>query len=90
MIVIDILVFWLIYFLSFMIGYFIESNVSPFGLFDVYPWKCRKCLTTWLMVGGYGCGALLLNSWVFFLGGVILAISQAICFIITDKEKGIR
>lgn len=85
-----VILFFVIYIVCFIAAHAItEGFVRPFGLFDVYPWKCRKCLTTWSMAVSYGVGGLILGSWVFFLGGLLLTTAQAICFIITDKEKGL-
>ena len=89
--VLDIIVFWSIYIISFILGYAVsESLVRPFGMFDVYPFCCRKCLTTWLMIASYVSIGICLGKWVLMLCGVILAAAQALCFIITDKEKGLQ
>ena len=88
--IVEIITFWAIYFVCFFLAYYVaDFCVMPFGVFDVYPWKCRKCLTTWSLVASYGSVALMFQSWIFFLCGVILTAGQAVCFIITDKEKGL-
>lgn len=87
--VIKIVLFFVVYVVAFFIGWWIpEKMVSPWGLFDVYPWKCRKCLTTWMMVALY-IGIGLMVNWWFIIFGLIISGAQAYCFIYTDKEKGL-
>lgn len=88
--IVEVIGFWLVFFVGFLIGYFVsERFVRPLGLFDMKPFNCRKCMTTQTLLVLYGSTAICLNSWIFFLCGVILTAALAVCFIITDKEKGL-
>lgn len=88
--IVTIIAFWGIFIIGFFIGYVVsEQLVSPFGLFDLKPFNCRKCCTTQTLLALYGSVAICLESWVFFLSGVILTAALALCFIITEKEKGL-
>lgn len=83
--------FFFIYWGAMVFGYYVsEFCVKPFGLFDVYPWVCRKCATTQTMIALYIAGAIILSSWWFFLCGMGIALAQAECFIITEKKKGLQ
>lgn len=82
--------FWFIYWISMVAGFYIsEFKVTPFGFFDVYPYKCRRCLSTQMMLALYASASIIISSWWFMGFGVVIAAAQAICFIITDKEKGL-
>lgn len=88
--ILTIIVFWVTLFVGFGIGYLVpEKLVVPFGLFDVYPWKCRKCMTHWTLTALYASVAIIIGSWVFFVVGEIVTIAQSYCFHYTDKERGL-
>lgn len=89
--IVEILVFITIYCIGFIFGYFIsEKWTRPFGFFDTYPWMCRKCCTFWIMVFLYTFATLIMNNWWLFGFGMVISIAQAICFIISEREKGLR
>lgn len=85
-----ILIFWAIFIVGFSVAYVVSEHlVIPFGLFDVYPWKCRKCMTTWTLIALYASVALAMSNWILFICGVLITAAQTLCIIITDKEKGL-
>lgn len=88
--IITIIAFWVILFIGLAIGYIVsEKLVVTFGLFDVYPWKCRRCMTHWTLTALYASVAIIIGSWIFFVLGEIVTIAQTYCFYYTDKERGL-
>lgn len=84
-----LLIFFGIYAVSFVLGYLISDKLTrPFGLFDVYPFKCRKCCTTWLMVALYAVWMMMdWNLYVFGASILIIAMNIA-AFIYDERERG--
>lgn len=88
---VTVLLFWAIYLIAFVLGYLISEklNNKPFGMFSVYPFRCRRCCTTQLMAVLYISTAVVLDSWVFGGLGLLVTIGQGIEFIYGDKQDGL-
>lgn len=83
--------FWATYFIVTYLSYFIsEKLVKPFGFFDIKPFNCRKCLTTWALGISYLCISIIYFNWLFLLGGILVTIGTTIAIIYTEKEKQIN
>lgn len=88
MAILEIITLASLYIFSMVTGYYItEYLVKPFNFFDVYPYKCIKCLQFWLTLLTTASVGYASESWLIGIGGAILAIGQAIARIITDKER---
>lgn len=91
MVLLEIITLASLYIFSMVTGYYItEYLVKPFNFWDVYPYKCIKCLQFWLTLIttasiGYASGSLLI-----MIGGATLAVGQAIARIITDKNRIVK
>lgn len=85
---IDIIIFWIIYFAALTIGYIIpEKLVKPFGFFDIIPFNCRKCLTSWTLALSYISWEIYDFKWGFTIAASIITIMTIAALIITDKIK---
>lgn len=83
-----IIVFWSIFILGWVIGWIVpEKLVKPFGIFDVYPFKCRKCLTTWMLAAMYITVTILYFNWWFLVLSVIITTLSAIALWYTDINR---
>ena len=88
--IIEVIAFLAVYAISFTLGYLTsEKWCKPNGIYDVYPWMCRKCATSQLMVVLYTCVALIFGSLWFFILGALVTVATALEFMLTEKEKGI-
>lgn len=80
--------FWMVYFVMTIAAWHITNNLNqPFGYWDRYPFKCKRCLTTWSLLLGYGSVALILGSWTFFFCGVLLTFMETVAVIYTEHER---
>lgn len=84
--------FWTMYFIIMAAVYKLHDvwTPEPFSMFDKYPWKCCKCLTTWSLVGSYISVAYMLHSPAFGFWGCLLAAGTGLAWHITDKERFIN
>lgn len=84
-----LLIFFGVYFAAFVMGYLIADKwVRPFGLFDVYPWKCRKCCTTWMMVGAYF--FVFIMGWLplkFIFCAILITGMNVVAFIYDERKR---
>lgn len=84
-----IILFWFIY-LTVVYGcwWVLEKHYpKPFSCFDFKPFKCRKCLTTWALIGIYISVGVLLNNYVFMTAGIILSILTGVALYVDENER---
>lgn len=65
-----------------------KDNVPDF--LDYKPFKCRLCLTFWLLVGIYIAVGISYNLWIVVIVGIILAILNAAAMWYNQKNKTIK
>ena len=84
-----IIAFFAIWIVGLVIGWYIseKKHPKPFSLLDFYPFMCRKCLTTWLMLIMYVVGAILLSDWIFGLLGGIMTAMTGFALWYTEEER---
>lgn len=86
--IIIVLLFWLTYALGLVIGWYIpEKLVKPWGLFDMKPFDCRKCMTFWSLLLSYISFTVLLHNIYFLSCGILITIATTYCLIYTEREK---
>lgn len=88
--IIIVLLFWLTYALGLVIGWYIpEKLVKPWGLFDMKPFDCRKCMTFWSLTLMYmSWYFILFNIW-FTMFGLVLTFMTIAAIMYTEWERGI-
>lgn len=77
----------------FIVNYFTwrfteKDNVPEF--LDYKPFKCRLCLTFWLLVGIYIAFGISFKLWVVLIAGIILAGLNAIAMKVHQKNNTVR
>lgn len=84
-----IFLFWLIFITIFYgVWYILEKYYpKPFSCFDLKPFNCRKCLTTWSMLGTYISVGLMLNNYVFMVHGIVISILSGLALYIDEKNR---
>ena len=84
-----IITFFAVWIAGVVIGWYIpdKKHPKPFSLLDFYPFICRKCLTTWLLLILYAVGALLLSDWIFGVLGAIMTAMTGFALWYTDNER---
>lgn len=89
MTIVYIILFFAIYLITLWGTYFFTEHFypKPFGLFDFYPFICRKCLTTWSMAIAYISVAIIIQSLTFGILGVILSAFNGYAMHVTEKER---
>ena len=85
----EIITFFAIWIAGVVIGWYIpdKHHPKPFSLFDFYPFICRKCLTTWLLLIFYVVGTILLSDWIFGVLGAIMTAMTGFALWYTDNER---
>lgn len=84
-------VFWAMYFTILAVVWYIKEKLmwSPaaYGVLDFYPFICKKCLTTWTIIGAYITIGIILNNPLFAVFGTLLGIGTGIGMHETEKER---
>ena len=72
--------FWAIFFAVLAVNYFVfekwDLYPKPEGILDQPPFNCRRCCTTWSMLGTYLSVAVLIGSFWFGFCGVLLTLGE--------------
>lgn len=85
---IKLLLFYFIWYLGILIGYIVPTlKFKPFGMFDFYPFICRKCMTTWTLLVLYGTASYILDSPSFFIVGAIASAATGAGLYYTERER---
>ena len=83
-----VVLFWIIYFVITFAAYYIsEKMIKPFNYFDIKPFNCRICLTTWGLLISYISFSFIYFNWFFLIGGILLTLMTTIALWYTQKEK---
>lgn len=84
-----IFTFFAVWIAGVAIGWYIpdKKHPQPYSLLDFYPFICRKCLTTWLLLIFYVVGAILLSDWIFGVLGAIMTAMTGFALWYTDRER---
>lgn len=84
-----IFTFFVVWIAGLVIGWYIpdKKHPKPFSLLDFYPFICRKCLTTWLLLILYVISAILLSDWIFGVLGVIMTAMTGFALWYTERER---
>ena len=59
-------------------------------MIDYRPWNCKLCLTFWSLIAIYLTVGLILQAYITMIGGIILAILNAIAMYINQRNKTIK
>ena len=89
MLIFKIFTFFAVWIAGVVIGWYIpeKKHPKPFSLLDFYPFICRKCLTTWLLLIMYAVGTILLSDCTFGMLGAIMTAMTGFALWYTDKER---
>ena len=89
MLVYKIITFFVIWIAGLVIGWYIpeKNHPKPFSLLDFYPFICRKCLTTWLLLISYIVVAIMLQDWIFGMLGAIMTAMTGFALWYTERER---
>lgn len=89
LLIMKIFVFFVVWIAGLVIGWYIPDKYQPkpFSLLDFYPFICRKCLTTWLLLILYVVIAIILSDWIFGVLGVIMTAMTGFALWYTDEER---
>ena len=84
-----IFTFFAVWIIGLVVGWYIpdKKHPKPFSLLDFYPFICRKCLTSWLLLILYEVVALLLSDWIFCVLGVIMTAMTGFALWYTERER---
>lgn len=74
---------------SYTTWYVTERQLVPEFL-DYKPFQCRTCLTFWSLVAIYVGMGIIFHLWIALIGGIVLAILNAIAMYIDQKNKTIK
>ena len=89
MLIFKIFAFFAVWIAGLVIGWYIpdKKHPQPFSLLDFYPFICRKCLTTWLLLILYAVGAILLSDWIFGVLGAVMTAMTGFALWYTERER---
>ena len=89
MLIFKIFAFFAVWIAGVVIGWYIpdKHHPQPFSLLDFYPFICRKCLTTWLLLILYVVSAILLSDWIYGVLGAIMTAMTGFALWYTDNER---
>lgn len=80
----------LVIFLIVRILVFKFERIKHFPRFlDYKPWNCELCLTFWVLIAIYAFLGIINEWYLLLIGGVALAILNAIAMKINEKKKKI-
>ena len=84
-----IFTFFVVWIAGLVIGWYIPDKYQPkpFSVLDFYPFICRKCLTTWLLLISYIVVAILLQDWIFGVLGGLMTAATGFALWYTEKER---
>lgn len=54
------------------------------------PWNCKICLTFWSLLATYLSIGLIFNLYITLIGGIVLAIMNALAMWIDQKNKTVK
>lgn len=54
------------------------------------PWNCKICLTFWSLLATYISIGLIFNLYITLIGGIALAIMNALAMLIDQKNKTVK
>lgn len=81
-------IFWACYFTGLTLGWIIpERLVKPFGLLDLYPFRCRTCCTTWSLVAVYATYLFLHFNWVILGCSIFVTAGTIYGMHVTELER---
>ena len=90
---IQILQVILIFAMFILIRWFAWKVTEVWGLpewLQYKPWNCKICLTFWSLLATYLSIGLIFNLYITLIGGIALAIMNALAMWIDQKNKTIR
>lgn len=89
MLICKIFAFFVVWIVGLVIGWYIpdKKHPKPFSLLDFYPFICRKCLTTWLLLILYAVSAILLSDWIFGLLGIVMTAMTGLALYYTERKR---
>ena len=89
LLIMKIFTFFVVWIAGLVIGWYIPDKYQPkpFSVLDFYPFICRKCLTTWLLLILYIISAILLSDWIFGVLGVIMTAMTGFALWYTERER---
>ena len=90
---IQILQVILIFAMFIIIRWFAWKVTEVWGLpewLQYKPWNCKICLTFWSLLATYLSIGLIFNLYITLIGGIALAIMNALAMWIDQKNKTIR
>lgn len=90
---IQILQVILIFAMFIVIKWFAWKLTEVWGLpewLQYKPWNCKLCLTFWSLLATYLSIGLIFNLYITLIGGIALAIMNALAMWIDQKNKTIK
>ena len=84
-----IITFFAVWIAGVVIGWYIpdKKHPKPFSVLDFYPFICRKCLTTWLLLIMYAVGTILLSDCIFGMFGAVITAMTGFALWYTERER---
>lgn len=90
---IQILQVILIFAMFIVIKWFAWKLTEVWGLpewLQYKPWNCKLCLTFWSLLATYLSIGLIFNLYITLIGGIALAIMNALAMWIDQKNKTVK
>lgn len=90
---IEILQVILIFAMFILIRWFAWKVTEVWGLpewLQYKPWNCKLCLTFWSLLATYLSIGLIFNLYITLIGGIALAIMNALAMWIDQKNKTVK
>lgn len=87
---IEIFIIFLTFFVVRYISYKITNEIGLPKWLDYQPWICDTCLTFWTLITIYISIFLIIEAYVTLIGGISLAILNAIAMKVEQRNKTIK
>lgn len=84
-----LIVIWLIiYFACDILSWLMADKWNePWGYFDRYPFKCRKCSAIWTKAFAYTVFCYLHFNWFIFVISILAVIADICFYLYTERER---
>lgn len=89
--ILTIVLFWAVFFSITAITHYIYIqrgiDIPDWSYFDMYPWLCFKCMTTWTLIAAYVTLGIIIKDALFTGLGVLLSALYGYGLYKLEKER---